>query len=88
VAFTLVTYDDVAMVSTFERALGAPLERRTLHGFEYATPRSVYETDRGRAPHGRQPQHAQATAAHVEAPSGASVREAPPGVTGVAPLAG
>jgi ATP-dependent RNA helicase RhlE len=86
VAFTLVTRDDAAMVSTLERALGAPLERRTLHGFEYATPRSVYETDRGRAPHGRQPQRAQATAAHVEAPSGASVREEPPGATPAPPV--
>src|SRR5215475_2438343 len=66
VAFTLVTHDDVAMVSTLERALGAPLERRTLHGFEYAMPRSAYDTDRGRAPHARQPQRAQATAARVE----------------------
>jgi ATP-dependent RNA helicase RhlE len=79
VAFTLVTHDDAAMVSSLERALGAPLERRTLHGFEYATPKSAYETDRGRAPRNRQPQRAQATAAHVGAPSGARAREEPPG---------
>jgi ATP-dependent RNA helicase RhlE len=86
VAFTLVTHDDAAMVDTLERALGAPLERRTLHGFEYATSKSAYETDRGRALRGRQPQRAQATAAHVEAPSVSSTREEPPGATPAPPL--
>jgi ATP-dependent RNA helicase RhlE len=86
VAFTLVTHDDAAMVSTLERVLGAPLERRTLHGFEYATPRSAYDTDRGPAPRGRQPQRAQATAAHVGVPSGSNAREEPPGVTPAPPV--
>jgi ATP-dependent RNA helicase RhlE len=86
VAFTLVTHDDTAMVSTLERVLGAPLERRTLHDFEYATPRSAYDTNRGRAPRGRQPQRAQATAAHGGAPSGSSAREETPGATPAPPL--
>jgi ATP-dependent RNA helicase RhlE len=86
VAFTLVTHDDAAMVSTLERALGAPLERRTLHGFEYATPRSAHDTDRGRAPRGRQPQRAQATAAYVGARSGPNTREEPSGATPAPPL--
>src|SRR5215471_17379013 len=86
VAFTLVTHDDAAMVSTLERALGTPLERRTLHGFAYATPRPASATDRGHAPRGRQPQRAQANAAHVRAPSGPSVREDPPGATSAPPL--
>jgi ATP-dependent RNA helicase RhlE len=81
VAFSLVTHDDAAMVTTLERALGAPLERRTLHGFEYAMPRPAYDADRGRAPYGRQPQRVQATAAHVGAPSVSSAREEPPGAT-------
>ena len=81
VAFTLVTHDDAAMVSTLERVLGTPLERRTLHGFEYATPRSAYDTDRGSAPRGRQSQRTQATAAHVGAPSGSSARDESPGAT-------
>ena len=81
VAFTLVTHDDAAMVSTLERVFGAPLERRTLHGFEYATTRAVSDSDRGRAPRGRQPQRTQVTAAHVGAPSGASAREEAPGAT-------
>ena len=67
VAFTLVTDDDAAMVATLERALGAPLERRRLHGFEYATPRSAYDTDRdGAAP--------------VRSTPGPSAEAAPPGV--------
>jgi len=86
VAFTLVTHDDAAMVSTLERALGTTLERRTLHGFEYATPRSAYDADRGRAPHGRQPQRTRAAAAHVGPPSGLSPREEPPGATPTPPL--
>jgi ATP-dependent RNA helicase RhlE len=74
------------MVSTLERALGAPLERRTLHGFEYATPRSAYDTDRVRTPRGRQPQRAQATAAHVGTPLESSAREGSPGATPAPPL--
>jgi ATP-dependent RNA helicase RhlE len=86
VAFTLVTHDDAAMVSTLERVLGAPLERRTLHGFEYATPKSAYETDRGRVPRGRQPQRDQAAAALIGAPSGSNAREETPGATPAPPV--
>lgn len=50
VAFTLVTHEDAAMVSTLERALGATLERRTLQGFDYATHRPVYDAVHGRTP--------------------------------------
>jgi ATP-dependent RNA helicase RhlE len=84
-AFTLVTHDDAAMVSTLERTLGTPLERRTLHGFAYATPKPAYDTDRGRAPRGRKPLRAHATA-HVGTPSGASAREEPPDATSAPPL--
>jgi ATP-dependent RNA helicase RhlE len=34
-AFTLVTPDDSAMVRTIERAIGKPLERRSVSGFEH-----------------------------------------------------
>jgi ATP-dependent RNA helicase RhlE len=37
-AFTMVTNDDKAMVSTIERTLGNTLERRKLEGFDYAKP--------------------------------------------------
>jgi ATP-dependent RNA helicase RhlE len=86
VAFTLVTHDDAAMVATLERALGAPLERRMLQGFEYATPRSAYETDHGGVPHGPQPPRTQATAVPVRNRPGPSAREAPPGVASAPPL--
>jgi len=43
-AFTLVTGDDTAMVRALERLLNAPLERRTLQGFDYtkSAPASEY----------------------------------------------
>src|SRR5262249_59185428 len=62
-AFTLVTHDDAAMVSTIERALGATLERRRLHGFNYSMPRSVHDMDRRRASSGPPSQRAQAPVA-------------------------
>jgi ATP-dependent RNA helicase RhlE len=37
-AFTLVTDDDADMVRAIERALGAPVERRRLPGFDYGAP--------------------------------------------------
>ncbi len=37
-AFTFVTGEDTAMVRALERLLKKPLERRTLHGFDYAKP--------------------------------------------------
>lgn len=86
VAFTLVTHEDAAMVATIEHALGATLERRMLHGFDYATPRSACDTDRGCAPHGSQPQRALATAAPLRSTPEPSVRAAPPDVASAPPL--
>jgi ATP-dependent RNA helicase RhlE len=37
-AFTLITPEDTAMVRAIERLLGAPVERRTLHDFDYRAP--------------------------------------------------
>jgi ATP-dependent RNA helicase RhlE len=37
-ALTLVTGEDVTMVHAIERVLNAPLERRTLQGFDYTAP--------------------------------------------------
>ena len=37
-AFTLVTDDDKDMIRSLERIMGAPLERKTLEGFDYARP--------------------------------------------------
>jgi ATP-dependent RNA helicase RhlE len=84
-AFTLITHEDAAMVSTIERALGATLERRMLHGFDYATYRPASETNRGGAPHGRQ--RIQASAAHSGAQRGSRAREEAPDSTPAALLA-
>ncbi|GMV33417.1 MAG: DEAD/DEAH box family ATP-dependent RNA helicase [Chloroflexota bacterium] len=45
-AFTLVTDDDKDMIRTLERIMGAPLERKTLEGFDYARP-APPRTDHG-----------------------------------------
>src|SRR5262245_14978538 len=80
VAFTLVTHDDAAMVSTIERALGATLERRRLHGFNYSMPRSVHDMDHRRASSGPQSQRAQATVpSRGTPPEPSSAWETPPG---------
>ena len=86
VAFTLSTHADEAMVATIERALGAPLERRMLHGFDYATHRSACDIDHGCAPPRSQAVRTQATGAHVRTTPGPSPREVPPGVVSAAPL--
>jgi ATP-dependent RNA helicase RhlE len=54
-AFTLVTGEDSAMVRTIERTLGAPLERRTLTGFDYSVPALRNDTEFARAPREPQP---------------------------------
>ncbi len=53
-AFTLVTGDDAAMVRTIERTLGAPLESRTVAGFDYSVPAPRKDAEFARAP--QQPQ--------------------------------
>ncbi len=53
-AFTMVTGDDAAMVRAIERTMGAPLERRTLSGFDYSVPAPRKDTEFARPP--RQPQ--------------------------------
>jgi len=60
-AFTLVTGEDAAMVRTIERTLGAPLERRTLDGFDYGVAAPRKDTEFARAP--RQQQAAKPEAA-------------------------
>jgi ATP-dependent RNA helicase RhlE len=36
-AFTLITGEDSKMVSAIDRAIGSPIERRTIEGFDYGT---------------------------------------------------
>ncbi len=65
-AFTLVTAEDTDMVRTIERLLGAPLERRTLPGFNYKAPAPQRETS---APHPPGP-HVQGHRPHDDRPHG------------------
>lgn len=53
-AFTLVTNDDADMVRAIERALGAKVERRTVHGFDYNQAGPARNTEFARPP--REPQ--------------------------------
>jgi len=52
-AFTLVTGEDNVMVRTIEKTLGAPLERRTVAGFDYSVPAPSKDAEFARPP--RQP---------------------------------
>jgi ATP-dependent RNA helicase RhlE len=53
-AFTLVTSEDTSMVKAIERTLNAPLERRTVAGFDYAVPAPRKDVEFARPP--REPQ--------------------------------
>jgi ATP-dependent RNA helicase RhlE len=54
-AFTLVTSEDTIMVRTIERTLGAPLERRTVAGFDYSVPAPRKDVEFARAPREQRP---------------------------------
>lgn len=49
-AFSLITDDDNAMVRAIERALEAPIERRTVAGFDYSVPAPRKDDEFARAP--------------------------------------
>ena len=49
-AFTLVTNEDADMVRAIERTLGANIERRTLHGFDYTKATPIRENEFARPP--------------------------------------
>jgi len=55
-AFTFTTGDDAPMVRTIECLLGAPLERRTLPGFDYSVPAPQRDAEFARPP--REPRQA------------------------------
>lgn len=54
-ALTLVTRDDAAMVRAIERALGEPLRRQTLEGFDYDVPAPARDGEFARPPREYQP---------------------------------
>ncbi len=90
-AFTLVTHEDREMIRDIERVLGAPIERRTLEGFDYKqTPVKLEAPGRsdtvrrpgGRKPEGRRngnrvPAAAREARETSLAPTGVVVREEP-----------
>ncbi len=49
-AFTMVCSDDSIMVRTIEKTLGAPLERRTVEGFDYLVPAPTKDAEFARPP--------------------------------------
>ena len=49
-AFTMVCSEDTIMVRTIEKKLGAPLERRTVTGFDYAVPAPKKDAEFARPP--------------------------------------
>jgi ATP-dependent RNA helicase RhlE len=53
-AFTLVTDEDSDMVLSIERVLGENVERRTLAGFDYHTPKPSRNIEFARQPYARQ----------------------------------
>ncbi len=55
-AFTMVTDDDGAMVRAIERALGSPLERRSVEGFDYKVPAPRKDEEFARPPRPPRPQ--------------------------------
>jgi ATP-dependent RNA helicase RhlE len=54
-AFALVTSDDSLMVRTIEKKLNAPLERRTVEGFDYSVPAPQKDREFARPPREPQP---------------------------------
>jgi len=67
-AFTLVTDDDGAMVRAIERALQAPIERRTVKGFDYAIPAPRKDEEFTRPPRPPRPQPKAKAAAERQPP--------------------
>ena len=49
-AFTMVCSEDTIMVRTIEKKLGAPLERRTVEGFDYSIPAPHKDAEFARPP--------------------------------------
>lgn len=74
-AYTLVTGEDNLMVRAIERILGAPIERRTLDGFDYnlAAPRSSSDNEFRREPRPAAPRR-QFAGVRTEGRSGGEAR--------------
>ena len=73
-AFTLVTGDDTTMVRTIEKVLAAPLERRTVPGFDYNIPAPKKDTEFVRPPRQAMPGRKPAAAKNAGAQGSASAQ--------------
>ena len=73
-AFTLVTGEDTSMVRTIERVLGAPLERRTVTGFDYSIPAPQKDIEFARPPRPPMPARKPAGAKKAGTSGGASAQ--------------
>jgi ATP-dependent RNA helicase RhlE len=68
-AFTMVSSEDALMVRTIEKKLGAPLERRTVDGFDYSVPAPKKDAEFARPPREPRPLRKPADAKKGAAPS-------------------
>ena len=73
-AFTLVTGDDTGMVRAIEKVLAAPLERRTLPGFDYSVPAPKKDTEFVRPPRQAMPGRKPGAAKKAGTPGSAAVQ--------------
>ncbi len=72
-AYSLISAEDTAMVHAIERVLGAPVERRTMDGFDYRAPAPARTQEFARAPRpaanrGSRPGNKTAAPAATQAP--------------------
>jgi ATP-dependent RNA helicase RhlE len=69
-AFTLTSSEDSGMVRTIEKALGSPLERRSVEGFDYSVPAPKKDAEFARPPRQPQPRRKPDTKAKGQMSSG------------------
>ncbi len=81
-AFTMVTGEDAVMVRTIEKKLGAPLQRRTVAGFDYSVPAPKKDAEFARPP--REPRPPRKTG-DAKKGSGGSINPFKPEHTGGKP---
>lgn len=83
-AFTMVTDEDNSMVRAIEKVLGAPIERRTVNGFDYSVPAPRKDLEFARPPRPPRPQPKSKVATErqpprIGAPSARPDQKAPAG---------
>ncbi|MCM2358699.1 MAG: DEAD/DEAH box helicase [Geobacteraceae bacterium] len=84
-AFTLVTGEDTVMVRTIERTLNAPLERRTVAGFDYSVPAPRKDSEFARPPRQPMPSRKPANKSGTQGTAAAQPGKGKPQPSGGAP---